>query len=559
MLRVLAWLGQKARAFLGLFLPMYQKARGPGGMPHWLGIVLHVLIVAAILASLFWINSKWFHLDISAAPWLRESWLPVLGLLIYALIWLSYWLWKLLVSDEEGPYFADIEAAWTEAKAALREAGIGLADQPLFLFLGQPEDDEKALFQAAQVTLEVGQAPAGSDAPLHIYATREAMYLTCAGASLLGCHARFLAGKLKLGDKEMPGREEGAVEEDASITATISPGARGGRIPNKGGLAHVAQEMAEMLQRAGREGRQVTELTKSEKRRLRAIYRKGNPKRYPLKNPDLIAYQAARLQYLCQLLVRDRRPFCAVNGVLVLIPYAACDSDQDATYTAEALQRDLAVTTTHLKVDCPHLALVCDMETADGFEEFLQNFKTSERLQRLGQRCPLNPDLRDEGTEAPAKDALPRMLDSMAKWLCQSFMPTWVYRHFQIEKADGKDRAEQVRQNGQLFLLGEELQERGPRLGTILSRGLAQKAATGPLLFGGCYLGATGSDREREQAFIRGLLDRLDGGQSCVYWTQTTLEEEASYAFWTNVGWTLIAILIGGVVLFAIFRSIGQG
>jgi hypothetical protein len=551
---MLAWLGQKIKAVLSLLLPVYQKARGSGGMPNWLRVVLQVLLVAALLAGLYWINTHpWVKEQLHQVSWLKPYWLPILALLIYILCLLGYWLWKLLVSDEEGLYFADLDAAWEEAKAALRRAGVGLTDQPLFLVLGQTEDDEKALFQAAQLTLEVAQAPAAPDAPLHVYATRDATYLTCAGASLLACQARSLAGKPLLGDEALPHREEAANEDDDILNRTLSPGAKGNAIPNKGAFADIAN-MAQMFQRAEREGRPLTQLTKPEKRMLRAVYRRSHPQKSPLKDPDLIAYEAARLQFLCQLLVRDRRPFCAVNGVLLLIPFAGCDSDQDATYTAEALQRDLAVTTTSLKVDCPHFALLCDMETANGFEEFLEHFKPNERLQRLGQRCPLNPDLRDEATGVPGKDAVAQMLEGLSRWLCQSFMPTWVYRHFQIEKADTPDRAELARRNGQLFLLGDELQERSPRLGTILSRGLAQKAANGPLLFGGCYLAATGSDREREQAFIRGLMDRLDGGQSCVYWTATTLEEEASFAFWTNVGWTLIAIVVGGVLLLTFLK-----
>jgi hypothetical protein len=85
---------------------------------------------------------------------------------------------------------------------------------------------------------------------------------------------------------------------------------------------------------------------------------------------------------------------------------------------------------------------------------------------------------------------------------------------------------------------------------------LAQKAAAGPLLFGGCYLAGTGSDPEREQAFVRGLLVRLDKEQNNVYWTQATLAEEAGYAFWVNIGWTIIAIVVAGVVLVATFRIV---
>lgn len=549
MLRIFAWLTEKIKAVVALLLPVYKKARGTGGMPQWLRVVLQLLVVAAILAGLTWINYNIHSIprSISAGDWLQHFWLPILVLLIYILYWLSYWLWKLLVSDEDELYFPDIDDAWEEAKFALRQAGIALTDLPVFLLLGQPEDDEKALFQAGKMTLEVGPVPSSPEAPLHVYATRDGIYLTCAGSSLLGCQARYLAGNLKLKEKTAPIGEESNGEDD-EISKTITPRGKGNKLPDKGIF-----DMAQVFYRAEREGRPLTELTKAEKRKLRAYYRGSSPKGSPLKNPDLIAYETQRLQFLCQLLVRDRRPFVPINGVLLLLPYSSCDSDQDAIYTAEALQRDVAAASTSLKMDCPYFALVCDMETADGFTEFLQHISSGERLQRLGQSCPLNPDLSDNNLEPSSKDAAGKMLDSLANWLCRSFMPEWVYGQFQIEKADTLDRGQLVRGNGQLFLLGDELQERSKRLGTILSRGLASKAVSGPLLFGGCYIAGTGSNPEREQAFVHGLLKaKLDQAQSNVFWTQATLAEEASYAFWTNLGWTIIALVVASVVLLAV-------
>ena len=550
MVSFLSWLGGKLKAVLGLILPIYQKARGSGGMPGWLRTLLHVLVVLAILFGLHQLNRLQAIIELlPIRRVLAENWLPILFLLVYALCWLTYWLWTLLVSDEYGPNFPDIEDAWQEARTALRQAGLSLTDLPLFLILGQPEDDEKALFQAAQLTLIVKQTPASPDAPLHVYATREAIYLTCAGASLLGRLARFLAGKLL--DQPAPGHAHAPSEEDEILTNTISPGARGGMHPTQGAVA----DMAKVFHQAEREGRP---LNKAEKRELRFINRQSQPQRSPLKDPDLIAYQAARLHYLCRLLVRDRHPFCAVNGVLLLVPFAGCDSDQDAIYTAEALQRDLAVTGSALRVDCPHFALVCDLETAYGFTEFLQRFTPKERFRRLGQSCPLTPDLQASFRTSGKDGGVAKMLDSLARWLCQSVVPAWVYRKFQMEKADAKDRAELVRINGRLFLLADELQERSKRLSTILSRGLAPKAASGPLLFGGCYLAGTGSDAEREQAFVRGLMDRLSEGQSCVYWTRQTVAEEASYLRWSNLGWTVLAIVVVALLAFVGYVYFGQ-
>ncbi|HEY7428239.1 MAG TPA: hypothetical protein VH682_28655, partial [Gemmataceae bacterium] len=104
MARLLSWLGAKAKALLGLILPMFRKARSSSGLSSWLRAILHVLIVLLILAVLFWINwnSAWIQSAIPHQELLRKSWLPILFLLLYTLCWLSYWLWRLLVSEDEG-------------------------------------------------------------------------------------------------------------------------------------------------------------------------------------------------------------------------------------------------------------------------------------------------------------------------------------------------------------------------------------------------------------------------------------------------------------------------
>jgi hypothetical protein len=107
-----------------------------------------------------------------------------------------------------------------------------------------------------------------------------------------------------------------------------------------------------------------------------------------------------------------------------------------------------------------------------------------------------------------------------------------------------------VQTNGRLFLLADELHERARRLSTVLTRGLTGKSLAGPLMFGGCYLAGTGSDSEHEKGFVRGVLDRLLEGQSCVYWTRRTLEEERAYARWVSIGWTTLVLAI--LVLLAV-------
>jgi hypothetical protein len=525
--RLLGWFKAKLQALKPAPASVAQKAKGSGR----LRTVLHVLAVVIVLAILFYVNQlPAVYLKIPRYRLLSRSWLPILFLLIYSLGWLSYWLWRLLIAEDDGRRFPDIDEAWQQALAALRQAGLHLGDLPLFLVIGQPEDDEKALFQASQLAWEVKQAPADGNAPIHLYATREAIFVTCAGASVLGFHCRDLAGKLL--DKSSPGPAQAGGEEDEIITRTLSPSAKGVLVP-EGPFAG----MARVLQQADREGRP---LSKAEKRELRCLYRQNQARRSPLRDPELLSLQSARLQYFCRLLVRDRHPFCAVNGVLLLVPFAGTDSDQDAVSTGDVLQRDLAVARETLKVDCPYLALVCDMETAPGFTEFLQRFSPRERLQRLGQSCPLLPELGERGQAD--------VLSGLADWVCHSVVPRWVYQKFQLEKPGATDRVDLQRGNERLFLLADELQERSRRLGTVLARGVAGKASSGLVLFGGCYVAGTGMEAEREQAFVRGVLDRLLENQSCVYWSAQALAEETQYNRWLTIGWTLL----GGLVLIAV-------
>src|SRR5262245_56045123 len=79
---------------------------------------LHVLILVCVLGGLYWLNG-FLRLDEaivppSFAPRMRYFWLDILFLLLYAMTWLGWWLWKLLGPEEYGSEFPDIDEAWEE-------------------------------------------------------------------------------------------------------------------------------------------------------------------------------------------------------------------------------------------------------------------------------------------------------------------------------------------------------------------------------------------------------------------------------------------------------------
>jgi hypothetical protein len=523
----------------GLLMPLGHRAGSAIRSPavRW---ALHLLAVALVLLLLYLLNERLgiYRLIPTAFRLVAHVWLPVLFLLVYALGWLGWWLWRLLTAEEEASYYPDIDAAWDAAVHSLATHRLGVADLPLFLVLGRPEGPEgldrfekarvgeEALFnQAAQLNLIVKQAPAGAQAPLHVYAGRDALYVTCAGASLLGRQAALLAG-----DVEAPASVDMAGQPnlgESPADATLRPGSAPVQV----------QKIVDMVRDIAKEGREPTE---EERREIRRLERLDRPRPSLMKDNAAVADLTARLRHLCRLIVRDRRPYCPVNGVLVLVPLAATDSDADAQGTAETLAGDLQTVRATFKADCPLFAMVCDLESLPGFREFIGRQGGEDRKRRVGQRFAMGTDLRGEPlTEAVA---------GAVEWLCNDVLRDWVYRLFKVESPGRDDQTTAVAANARLYQMLGELRDREARLARVLTRGLVGGWDGAPR-FGGCYLGATGAEAG-EQAFVAGVFRRLTDGQNSVAWTPEARAEDARYRRLVSVGYSVLAGL--GVLVLAV-------
>src|SRR5439155_2144823 len=182
------------RQLLGLILPFFSRARDLKGMGPQFRRFLHILLVVVILVGLGILNRVMDWDKLVPAPWpLPQIWLPLLFLLVYILSWLGWWLWKLLEPVEEASVFPDIDEAWAEGMKALEQGNIDITEVPLFLVVGKSAAPEEAMFAAAQLNLSVKQSPRRGDAPVHVYANRDGLYVTCAGACLSGRQAEILA------------------------------------------------------------------------------------------------------------------------------------------------------------------------------------------------------------------------------------------------------------------------------------------------------------------------------------------------------------------------------
>jgi hypothetical protein len=523
------------RQLLGLVFPFFSKAKDLKGVGPQLRKVLHVVMLVAILVGLAIIHRILDLGKLIRAPYpiLRDYWLPLLILLIYVIGWLGWWLWKLLQPAEEASDFPDIDQAWDEAIKALDQGSIDITEVPLFLIVGKPAAPEEAMFAAAQLNLSVKQSPRRAEAPLHVYANRDGVYVTCAGACLSGRQAEILAAgsvESALGGGGDSGLGGGVGASSEDMFRTVQPGG-------------LMKEMQAVLARAREQGRDPSELTEEEKREIRGLVaqeevqrggRKTGPRPQIMKNAPEVERCSARLRHLCRLIVRDRRPYCPANGILFLVPFAGADSDDDAAQTGGAIHQDLVNIRDVLRVHAPIFAMICDLERASGFKEFLERFPADQRQRRVGQRYPLCPDL------APEK--LSSSVESCVQWICQVIFPTWIYKLFRLESPGREEVETAVAGNCRLYQLLGQMRERQKRFARIVSRALLLEAS-GPLLFGGCYVGATGNDASTEQGFVAGTFRRLTENQNYVSWTDQALAEETDYNRLTTYGYISIAVI----------------
>src|SRR5262245_49421626 len=502
------WNGLKGLA--GLVVPVFGKARGAGRQIRW---IIHFLFLAVILVGLAYLNYK---LDVgrllghAPSAFFRQIWLPLLFLLFYFLAWLGWWLWRLLRSPEDASDFPDIDAAWEEAKVALDRASIELTEVPLFLILGRPASGMAGLFEAARLSLTVDAVPRRPDAPVQVHANADAIYVSCTGASLLGRQAAILADELG---------EELTVPEPASAAGrSLSPVGR-----------------PQLREPADASGDSSTGVAVAETPAVEPGTRARRRRTALLKDAAEVERLTARLKHLCRLIARDRRPHCPLNGILLVVPFAATAADEDANQTGAICRADLAAARAVLQVHCPHVVLLADMEKTPGFAEFAERFPRERRDWRLGQRFPFLADA------DPV--AVPELIASGVRWICQALFPPLVYRLFRLESAGRHDLPAVVEGNAGLYYLLGQMQLCERRLSRLLTLAFVPEQR-GPLLLDGCYLAGTGRGGRHDQAFVPGVFRRLLECQNAVSWTTDALAADAACRRGARIGALGLALLL---------------
>ena len=257
---------------------------------------------------------------------------------------------------------------------------------------------------------------------------------------------------------------------------------------------------------------------------------------------------AARLRHLCRLIKRDRLGFCPINGVLVLLPVSTADPKSGPEEIAAACRSDLTEAFGVMRLRCPVLVMVTDLERLQGFGELVARLPAGQTGKRMGQRFPLIADLADS--------ELPPMVENSVDWIVNSLFGSMAYSMFRIESNRGVDEvAEVLRGNQQLFRFLVRIRERRDRLARLV-RDCIPNLPGQRVMFGGCYFAGTGEDPETDQAFASGVLMRLIQDQDSVSWTEDAMRENAMLERTARTVRIALGLVIG-ILLVAILGLVG--
>lgn len=512
MLKLLQKIGDGCLTLLALVFPMFAPARaGSVEAAHPLGRwAARSVLVSLMLLLLWWVNqSETLNLK-ALIPFGRigEFWLPLFAFCLYAILWLGWWLYRVLSLEIEplGSEFPDIDHAWEQAVAALAKADIALESTPLFLLIGWNSGSEESLFQASGLRTIVKQAPKGVGEPLHVTANRDGIWLTCPGI----CELSQL-DPVNVGDAP-----------EMTLSALVDEAGDANR--TMGAAANATLGIEDLLRGGLKE----------------AIERqKKGPG--PKKGADHERSQA-RFKHLCRLIIRDRAGFCPINGVLVCLPITSADPKVDIQEIAVSCRNDLTLALETFRVRCPVLFMICDLEKLDGFSEMLERLPSGQAGKRMGQRFPLVPDL--------GRAEVPARVQSAMEWVGDTLFPSMVSSLYQVETPGGEDIADVMKANSQLFRFMTAMRNRQDRLSRLVKESIPS-LATDPVNIGGFYFAGTGGDSTR-QAFASGVLLRMIQDQDHVSWASDYIEEDAAHFRLARFVKTILTLFIALAVILAL-------
>ncbi len=473
----------------------------PARISVLLAIFLVICTVTAYLIFFFGDRSEW---DVWVAP---TRLLAIVALLVIIPL-LVYQTLRLWLQGTVSRY-PDIDQAWKQGVTALEKNNLDLASLPIFLVVGAGDErSARSLFQASALTFQVSGAPAGA-APLHWYADQRAIFLVVVGTGCLG----QLNQMAEQGSTHASGTTPTAGAP--SLTGTLVADGSAA-LPSDGALEPVAQTpspAASLYETLVPDAGTMPGAPASEGPSAGAPAG-GSGSR--ILSRAAIDQQAQRLDYVCQLLRKERQPLCPLNGVLTLLPFDVVQNVIAARELPAAVKTDVSTIRDSTRLHCPVTAVITGMESERGFCELLRRVGFARaKAHRFGKGF----DVWVEPT--------PENVDALSSHACGAF-EDWVYSLFREENGLSKPG------NSKLYSMLCKIRSHvHTRLRNILVHAYSHDAGgresgQQPMLFSGCYFAATG-DTEDRQAFVKNILEKVISLEEDLEWTDQALAEDRRF------------------------------
>jgi hypothetical protein len=498
-----------------------KKAKGPGLVARLLAWPRSITtagcaasLTALFLVCLLVVAWVWFYFDPANIPWRHAmGWRRILVeiALVIVIPIVLYRAIKLWLEGDKSTY-PDIDFAWQAGVDALSQNGLSLASAPLFLVLGSSSvRQEQSLIRAAGIGLRVHDTPDGP-APLHWFAGPDGIYLflseTCGGSALSALLEKRAreggAGDSITAPATM--RSLPAVSPVKAAAAPARPAPTSGGGGTRGTIMldqFVADVQAQTAQTQADQDQGETERD-ADMFTSPAAAASDQP---AVLSQQEMARQLKRLEYVCYLLRRARFPMCPVNGMLTLLPFeifqATSRETQQLTRTVRA---DLDCIQREMSIRCPVTALVVGMHQERGFRELVRRVgRERASTQRFGRRFDVRM--------IPAAEPMGALCAQLS-----GVFEDWIHTLFR--------EAEALSRPGNLRLYSLLCRVRSTLTGVlneVLVGGFGHdpqsKELAEPVPFSGCYFAATG-ESDDQQAFVRGVFEKLIEEQEDVEWTR---------------------------------------
>lgn len=504
-----------------VFAWVFGAAKKSTSLPPWVYQLLHLLVIGLITVVL-----GYFSRDLpggddvaSESAFVRNYYYGILFFLFYLFVRLVIYVVRLFLIQEESE-FPDIDEAWAAGMTGLAREGLDIQSVPIFLVMGVPEDDEASLFNGAKFPAKViAPGPEQKRMPLRFYANRDALFISCSGASAI---CRQILSKPAAGGSFQTVRQPGGTL--AGATQTPGQIAAGNTI--QPGQLVAGQTMQPGQFTAGQTiqpGMTAVAQTIQPGAVLGAMARQDSVRENPPLSKTALAECDRRLAYVCQLLTSSRLPFCPINGLMLVVPLEWSTRMNQGVY--QSVKQDLCSLHENLQLLFPVVCVFSGLSDIDGTQEFLQ--RSAEVDPRFG------PQLR-AGSHFP----MGHPVDSQAGgWVINrgiEWFRRWVYSAFAKDLTNAS--------NTRLYRMLCDLDGRRQQLANLLKSTFGDAIRGHVIRLAGCYF--CGYDPEkRRMVFIRDVIEKLVSEQNHVAWsTFRILQDEASRK-WAYAAYGVVGLL----------------